>query len=211
MPMKDEKVVEAVIDEEKPYFFPRMVAYIIDIIIVALISTCLVSLMPNNDNYLKYVKEYDTVQSDFLNQKIDMNEYLNKSVDVVYDIDYNNVPAMIIQVVVVIGYFVIYQFYNKGQTIGKKLMKLKVVSTNGNGLTLNQITYRALLVNSVLINILILGCLLFIGRGLYYYSSLGLQGLELIIIITVLMMVLIRKDGRGLHDLVASTKVLSVK
>ena len=57
MPKKDEKVIEAVIDEEKPYFFPRMVAYLIDIIIVALISTCIVSILPTNNNYDKYVKE----------------------------------------------------------------------------------------------------------------------------------------------------------
>lgn len=212
MPLKsEEKVVDAVIDEEeKTYFFPRMVAYIIDIICVALVSGCIMLLIPENDNYKKYMKEYEAIQADFLDQKMDIDEYLNKSVDVVYDIDYNNTPAMIIEVVVVILYFIVFQYYNKGQTLGKKIMKIKVVSTKDE-LTLNQLAIRSLIINSVLANLLIIGCLLFIGRSNYYYASLGLQGFEGAIVIATLLMILIRKDGKGIHDLLTSTRVVNAK
>ena len=36
--MKEDKVIDAVIDEEKPFFFPRLVAFIIDSILVVINS-----------------------------------------------------------------------------------------------------------------------------------------------------------------------------
>lgn len=219
--MKDE-IVETVVVEKKskkdekienttntrPYFFPRLVAYFIDIMLVSLVCTGIMFLVPVNKNYDKYMKEYEQIQTDLIENKIDADEYFNKSMDVVYDIDYNNVMPMIIEVVLIILYFVVFQFYNKGQTFGKKLMKLRVISTKDDKLTLNQVAYRALIINSIFIDILILGSLLFLGRNYYYYASLVLQVLSSVIIITTLMMILFRKDGKGLHDVIAGTKVI---
>lgn len=193
---------------DKPYFFPRLVAYIIDIMLVSIVCTGILMIIPENKNYDKYMKEYEQIQTEFIEEKIDSDEYFNKSIDVVYDIDYSNVLPMIIEVVLIILYFIVFQFYNKGQTFGKKLMKLRVVSTKGDKLTLNQVAYRALIINSILINILILGSLLFLGRNYYYYASLVLQVIGSIIIVVTLMMIFFRKDGRGLHDVIAGTKVI---
>lgn len=87
-------------------------------------------------------------------------------------------------------------------------MKLRVVSTKDGELTLNQITYRGLIINSILLNILILAALLFLGRNYYYYASYILQSVAAVIELAILLMVLFRKDGRGLHDIVAGTKVI---
>lgn len=205
---KEKVVVEKINNGTKPYFFPRLVAYFIDIILVSIVCSGILYLVPENENYNKYMKEYEQIQTDFIEEKIDADEYFNKSMDVVYDIDYNNVIPMIIEVVLIILYFIVFQFYNKGQTFGKKLMKLRVISTKDGDLTINQVAYRVLIINSVLINILIIGSLLFLGRDYYYYASLVLQVIASIIVITTLLMVLFRKDGRGLHDIVAGTKVI---
>lgn len=212
---KEEKIIEAVIEEkskkDKPYFFPRMIAFIIDIILVSVISTLIVMVIPENENHKKYVEEYEQIQADYIDKKISEKEYINKSKDVVYDIDYTNTPSTIVQVVVLIGYFIVFQFYNKGQTLGKKIMKLRVVSNEDKDLTLNQVAYRAIIVDSILINILMIGAVLFIGRDYYYYTSFGLQGLDALLIIIALVMIIVRKDGRGLHDVIAKTKVISCK
>lgn len=224
---KDKKVVDAVISEKetkdknqinetiinqdnlmKPYFFPRLVAYIIDILIVSIICSGLMFLIPENKNYSKYVKEYEQIQTDFIQEKISKEEYVNRSADIVYDIDYSNVVSMIIEIVLIILYFVVFQFYNKGQTLGKKLMKLRVISVSDTNITLNQIACRALIINTILINILILATLLFLGRDYYYYVSSGLQVIAGIIVFITLIMILFRKDGRGLHDVIVGTKVV---
>ena len=214
---KKEKIVDAVVLEDvnseksvgqKPYFFPRLVAYIIDIIIVSIVCTGIMFLLPKNDNYDKYIKEYEQIQTEFMENKITTKEYFNKSVDVVYDIDYSNTLSMIIEVVLIILYFIVFQFYNKGQTLGKKLMKLRVVGVENNEITLNQIAWRSVIINSIFVNILIIGSLLFLGRNYYFYASYAIQAISLIIIFTTLIMILFRKDGRGLHDVVTKTKVI---
>lgn len=213
---KDEKVTDAVIEEkktntdtfDKPYFFPRAVAYIIDILLVSIVCSGILFLIPENKNYDAYVKEYEQIQTDVIEKKIDTKEYFNKAIDIVYDIDYSNCMSMIIEIVVIILYFVVFQYYNNGQTLGKKIMKLRVISNNGDSLSLNQVAYRALIINSVLINMLIVAALLFLGRNYYYYASLLLQIISEIIVIVTLIMIMFRKDGRGLHDIIAGTKVV---
>lgn len=214
---KKGKVVEAIIEEDnnmedksldKPCFFPRAIAYIIDIILINIICFGVLLLVPKNDNYEYYSKEYEQIQTDYLAEKISTEEYLNKSVDVIYNIDSNNIISLIIQVVIIILYFVVFQFYNKGQTIGKKLMKLRVVSVKDSNLTLNQITFRSLIINSIFVNILIIGSLLFLNKDYYYYASNGIQLMSSLIFIVTLIMILFRKDGRGLHDVIANTKVI---
>lgn len=208
---KNGKVVEAIIEDkniDKPYFFPRAIAYVIDMLLISIASFCILLLIPKNDNYKQYSEQYEQIQSDFISEKITSQEYVNKSVDIVYNIDSNNVISMIIEVILIILYFVVFQFYNNGQTVGKKLMKLRVVSIDNNKLTLNQITYRALIINSILVNILVIGSLLFLSKNYYYYASMGLQMLSVSIVFVTLMMILIRKDGRGLHDVISGTKVI---
>ena len=210
--MSSEKIEEALTKEtlknDKPYFFPRLVAYIIDVTLVSIVCSGILFLFPKNENYSKYLKEYQEVQTNFIDNKIEADEYIHKVADITYDIDYSNVLSMIVEVVLLILYFIVFQFYNKGQTFGKKLMKLRVVNNNGNELTLNQVTCRALIIDSILINLFMIAALLFSGRNYYYYASLSLQILSGIIIFFTLMMIFFRKDGRGLHDVVTGTKVI---
>lgn len=218
MPRKKKEVVvgevvenkkeEVVSNNTKPYFLPRFIAYIVDILIVSLVCTGIMYVLPKNTNYDKYLKEYEQIQADFIEEKISYDEYLNKAKSITYDLDYNNVISIIAEVVLIILYFVVFQFYNKGQTFGKKLMRLRVVSTKDGELTLNQVTYRALIINSILVTILMLAALLFAGRSYYYYTSTVLQYIAAIIEIATLIMILFRKDGRGLHDIIAGTKVI---
>lgn len=204
----DKEIVLEQTSQTKPYFFPRLIAYIIDILLVSLVCSGVLFLIPKNENYQKYMKEYEQIQADFISENITYEEYFNKSVDVIYDIDYNNVISMILEILFIILYFVVFQFYNKGQTFGKRLMKLRVVSVKEKELTLNQMVYRALIINSIFINLLILASLLFLGRSYYYYASASLQFLSGGIVLVTLFMILFRKDGRGLHDVVAGTKVI---
>lgn len=210
--MSSEKIEEAdtkeTLKNDKPYFFPRLVAYIIDVTLVSIVCSGILFLFPKNENYSKYLKEYQEVQTNFIDNKIEADEYIHKVADITYDIDYSNVLSMIVEVVLLILYFIVFQFYNKGQTFGKKLMKLRVVNNNGNELTLNQVTCRALIIDSILINLFMIAALLFSGRNYYYYASLSLQILSGIIIFVTLMMIFFRKDGRGLHDVVTGTKVI---
>ena len=55
---------------------------------------------------------------------------------------------------------------------------------------------------------MILGSLLFLGKNYYFYANYVLQLLSVTIVFVTLIMILFRKDGRGLHDYLVKTKVV---
>lgn len=201
---KEEKVKE----ENKTYFFPRLVAYIIDILLITIVCTGLGLIIPEDKNYDKYVEEYNEIIENYSNDTISSEKYLNQLIDVSYDLNYSTCLNTIVDTLVVILYFIVFQFYNKGQTLGKKLMKLRVVSNNDDKASINQIAIHSLIANSILSDILGIGILLFVNRNYYYYIYLGLDSVFSIIVMVCIFMVLFRKDGRGLHDILAKTKVI---
>lgn len=209
--MKESKVVDAIIEEDKPFFFPRLVAYIIDTVIVFALMLGLAVILPANENHRKYMDEYETIQAQLIDGKMNKNEFTNRYKDVVYDLDYTNTLVSLSQIVLFILYFIVFQYYNKGQTIGKKIMGIKVVSTKGKDITIDQIAIHSLIANSIIINLLLVASVLFIGREYYYYASLGLQLINYFVIIVALLMIIFRKDGKGIHDVLANTKVVSIK
>ena len=223
--MKKKEVIEAKIvedktttevEEEKVYFLPRLIAYILDIIIVGVVSSFILMLIPVDKNYDKYMEEYKTMQADCIkdmekDNSITAFDCLYRTKDVTYDLNKTRIPYDLITIVVYIGYFIVFQAYNKGQTLGKKMMKIKVVDTKtgNNKLTINQVAIRALIIDSIGINLLMIGALLFSGREYYFYAYLAFQALSALIIIVTLLMIFIRKDGKGLHDVAAGTKVVT--
>lgn len=194
--------------DQKAFFFPRVIAYILDIILVSLVASFIMMTLPRSENYDVYLKEYEQVQLELMESKITANEYIQRSIEIVHDLDYSNVLSMIVEMILLILYFVIFQCYNKGQTLGKKIMHIRVVSNSGEELTLNHYVYRSVILHSLLANFLIIGMVLFIDKTVYYYSSFTLQGIQILLIIISVFMIMYKKDGRGIQDLVGNTKVI---
>lgn len=195
---------------KKAYFFPRVVAYFIDMFVVITLLSLVLLIVPQNENYNVYIEEYQKIQTDLIEEKITPDEYVNKSVSVVYDLDYSNVLSMIVEVIVLILYYIVFQFYNKGQTIGKKLMKIRIVSSDESDASMNQYILRSLIVPSIIVKMVIIAMVLFMGRDMYYYGSFCVQGIEMLLVIVSIFMVMYSKSGRGIHDKIAKTKVIMV-
>lgn len=194
----------------KAYFLPRFIAYIIDIILVFMVSTLIITVIPKNSNIEQLQKETKEIKEKFTNKEITQKQYIERAKTLTYDYQYANVPYSIVDIVILILYFVIFQFYNKGQTFGKKLMKVRMVSSDESALTMNQLIVRALVLQSILINIALIGAVLFMKKY-YYYTDLSLTLLQSAIILVSVGMVLFRNDGRGIHDMIAKTKVIMIE
>ena len=108
-------------------------------------------------------------------------------------------------------YFVVFQAYNKGQTIGKKLVKLKVVGNSGKELGLNDYLKRVLIIPPIFCDLLDLILLMFVQKNIYLTSNIVLTVLKNLLLLITGIMVIYRKDNRGLHDLIADTKVIELK
>ena len=152
----------------------RVIAYVIDLIIVTLISTILTTNTYLNKDYGRYIETYDKYEKYYesyekeiekleeLNdkEKISDKEYKKelekinkKNIDYNYEIIKLSIMPTIISILVILLYFVVIQFYMGGKTLGKKIMKLRVVSNKEKKLNILNFLLRSLVLNSVFVNI----------------------------------------------------------
>lgn len=185
----------------------RILAYLIDVVIVLLASSMLSSisyLNPQLETYNKYYDEYSEKTKDYLDKKIADDEYLQITNDYSYKLERNSVYSSIISVVTILLYFGVFQKYNNGQTLGKKLLNIRV---KGN---LNVFKYllRTAIVYNVFINIAKIILIVALDQNQYLNANKYLYALALIVEVTIIVMIMLRKDHKGLHDLIVGSEVI---
>lgn len=113
-----------------------------------------------------------------------------------------------VYIVSYLAYFVLFNIITNGATLGKKIMKLRIVSSDDTNAKWYQYLFRTVILFNLwllLIEILIpyiLSDTYFI-RATYILSGVY-SLLQAIIILTIVF----RKDNRGLHDILSKTKVV---
>ena len=86
-------------------------------------------------------------------------------------------------------------------------MKIRIKS-DLKELTMNQMIFRSLIANTILLDIITFMFMLSNSRSVYFYGLTVFSTIQYIITIMSIFMVLIRKDGRSIHDLLAHTQVV---
>ena len=211
----------------------RFVAYAIDILIVSLISSLITSNTLINKDYKKYMDtyeeyetivdkyevdkgaledalEYEAITDDEYDVKLEkLNDSFNKdNVNYNYKLIKLSVVATIVSMLVILLYFVVVQYYFNGQTIGKKIMKLRVVSNSDKKLNILNYLIRSLILNSVLINTLSIIMVLVLAKSNYLIYNEIIYVVNYVVEMAIIFMMGFTKDNRGLQDYVANTKVI---
>ena len=112
------------------------------------------------------------------------------------------------------AYFGLFQKYNSGQTIGKKIMKIKVVDKDGKDPSLGKYFLRILPMYYISIGSVIpfalSSILVFVINSLVFSVIYSVLVYAFVILgIISFVMVYVRRDNRGLHDIISGTKVIS--
>ena len=191
--------------------YKRVLAYLVDIMIISFVSLLLTYFVPTSENYNKLNKEFENLTIDYRNQEVTMEEYLEKGTDINYQLNKEGVPQTIVSTVLSIIYFVVLAYFMNGETLGKKLMKIKITSNNDKKLTMNNYLIRALVIDSVLMNIITIITILLFSKDIYLTSYNIVSYVFSFVYIVSLAMILFRKNGRGLQDILANTKVISTE
>ncbi len=190
----------------------RIVAYIIDILIVTVVVSA-ISMIPRIDPYKKdYEKaynEYLDIVSDAQNEN--SVDYKDRIIELNYDIYKYRVVSNIISVISLVGYFGILQMVMNGQTVGKKVLKIKVVSNNGKKLNFGNYFLRTLILNNIFFTVINMIAVYILKGSNFYYFTYIVNMLQSTIYMILIIMMVLRKDNRGLHDLLAGTKVIDVE
>lgn len=198
---------------KKPVF-KRVCAYIIDIAVVAFIFMLFSKiefLNPNAEEYDKVYDEFTTyveknsTTSDGLKNIMSGDEYKNFS----YRLAKLQIPNSILNIVITFGYFVVFQYLNKGQTIGKRLMKIRVKSKNGKRASFVQILVRSLLINEIIASIILVIFISTMSQSMYLQANRIVELIDMLIVYGSLGFIMFRPDACGLHDLLMNTVVVS--
>lgn len=198
---------------EKPVF-KRVCAYIIDIAVVAFIFMLFSKIELLNPNAEEYDKVYDefttyveknSTTSDGLKNIMSGDEYKNFS----YRLAKLQIPNSILNIVITFGYFVVFQYLNKGQTIGKRLMKIRVKSKNGKRASFVQILVRSLLINEIIASIILVIFISTMSQSMYLQANRIVELIDMLIVYGSLGFIMFRPDACGLHDLLMNTVVVN--
>jgi uncharacterized RDD family membrane protein YckC len=191
------------------FFIERLAAFITDVIIVTLVASIISMPFINTTNYKKLSDESNKITENYLNHKLSTSTYVNQTIDLNYEIYRETGVSNVLAIIIYALYFIVFQFYMGGQTIGKRLMKIKIVPNNGE-LTSNNYLIRGLLNNMILCNMSICVFAL-VNKNIYYYGMSIVTFMQFIYVIICIFMIGFRKDSRSLSDLISKTKVVKEK
>lgn len=190
-------------------FNRRFFAYIIDIFIVLVIANLITMFIPISEKTQDYYKELQTTQKKMYDKEIDVKEYTDIVLEDNYNISKGTVLISLTSIIIYILYFVVYQVYNNGQTVGKKLMKIKVKSITDESLSINTMLFRALIIYGIAANIINLILILLLKKELYLSISNTINIIQSLIVIISVFMILFSKPKRGIHDIITKTEVVN--
>ena len=152
-------------------------------------------------------KKYNEIKNSYNDYKKGYEKQIKKFN---YEISKNSVISTIISIAIVIAYFGIFQFSMNGQTIGKKLMKLKVVKNKKGELNIFNYLIRCAILNGVIINLVLIIFVNIFSANDFYMANYVVSNIQSIVEILILIMIFMTSDARGLHDYIAGTKVIDI-
>ena len=196
-------------------FGKRISAFLIDIFFIFIVINLVTQIKFINPTYDKYIENYNNYSElfeEFQEEKINYDEFLLKYDKIYYNISKYSVSYNVVIILVLLLYFGVFQKYNNGQTLGKKIMKLRVVSNTFDNVSLIKYLIRTLPIYYIyiggIIPLIINSFLVFIlSANNYMVVTNIINYIFLFISIISFVMIIVRKDNRGLHDMLVNTKV----
>ena len=194
---------------KKPYMYKRILAYLIDIIIVTLLSSIVSLVFVDNTNYTRDSEKIFELAKKLTANEIERDEYYKELDSLNYELTKNSVEVTIITCSVSLVYFVVLCYYCNGITLGKYLMKIKIVSAKGKKLNIGNYFLRSLVIDLILSHSISLILFYTLSKNdfITYYSKVS-NGITLLLVLSFIL-IAFRNDGRGVEDFMGNTKVIN--
>ena len=200
----------------------RVIAYIIDIFLVLFISSVFSNIAIINP----YLDEYTSISEEYLNlfnnsvsgETENIEEVLNITSilenetlleNMTYKTSYYGVYLNIICIVISLLYFVVFQYFNDGKTIGKAIFGIKVVTNDMKKPKITNFLIRSVIIDRIAIDICSVLLISFASEAVFKEYSYLIDVLAYGIVLASFLLMIFREDARGLHDLLADTVVIN--
>lgn len=195
----------------------RFSAYLLDILFIFVLLQALFSikfLNPSYDKYIKSSEDYAKLVENYQKDEISEKEFLKSGSNYYYEISKNSISYNIITISVLVLYFGVFQRFNNGQTLGKKIQKIKVVDLNNNTPNIWKFILRLLpmyfvfigCISSITINLILL---FIVKNSSFMMVSTVINYILIFVNVLSLSFMNNREDKRGIHELISKTKVIN--
>ena len=195
----------------KPYIYKRVIAYAIDLLVITLLSGILTIVLTDSTKYDNDTKELVDITQKLTNEEITREEYQEAFNEINYKLTTDSFNVTIITIIITIIYYVIMLYYCHGITLGKYIMKLRIVSANEKEINIFNYLLRCLIINGLLSNIITIVLIKTLSKEAFIKAYSPVSNITTILVFVSIILMMYRKDGRGLHDLIANTKVVDIK
>ena len=190
----------------KASFVKRFGAFVIDTFILSFVFS-LISMGFTTDTK-DINKELSNTLEQFELEEITIEEYSDKVNELNYELQRKLLVANILNVILYVVYFIVFAYLNKGQTLGKKICKIKVVNDKDSDPSIWNMVIRSLFIYGIVTLLYSIICVNILNKNMFSYGNVIVTYVETIFMVVAFFMALYRKDGRGLHDIMAKTKVI---
>lgn len=194
----------------KASFLKRIGAYLIDYLLIAIVCSLFAKYLPNYNKIEVLNKENESIITEYAEvmdsgNPDDLKEISKRISDYNYELKRLSISLSLLSITTYALYFIVFQRYNNGQTVGKKLLKLEVVSDDDNNLSLKQTLIRSIILYPIVFELVDIGVLLVLNKSLYLDISSTLSFVQYVLFFVCCVTALF---GRGLHDKLAHTNVI---
>ncbi len=196
---------------KKVYFVQRLFAYLIDIILITALSSLLISFIPLSDSY-KMASERLEEEYVELIQNTEPEDIMNKAGEIqedAYIVGKTQSLLQLIEVVLFIIHFGVIQFYLGGRTVGKKISRIKIVDVDDKEVSKNRLLVRTIINYTLYIDVINVFLYYLVPSSICLYVLVPFSLISSLYNFINLIMILFKKDGRGLTDIICKTKLTS--
>ena len=189
----------------------RIKAYLLDLLFILFIFVICNNLIPRSDKLNRYKSDERELHESYVEQKISLKEYTEKYEELYYNISSESKINDMVYIISLLIYFVVVPYYFNGQTLGLFLNRLRIERFTIGKLQMWQLFVRNVVI--VGLGYSICGVLLvyFLESDKYYKVLLGISALQVILLLLSWIMVIRKKEKRGLHEIFSNTEVVSLK
>lgn len=182
------------------YLIKRGSAYLIDLFIISIIAVIFMQIMPIQTNDID--SKIDSLYEQRINDEIKNDDFLKEYSELIKERDTANIGMTFLNINLIFIFFIIMPFYRK-QTIGHRIMKLKI----DGDVTIINLIKRNLIANALAYSLL---SLLFLMLPSYFYLITIIGLTQIILVIKSLFMIIYRKDNCGIQDLISNTTIVEI-
>ena len=186
----------------------RIGAYIVDVVLIAFLVSIITSFVPQSDKYKESVEKENKLLDSYFSNDVTIDEMLDDMYELRYNIDKETVHVTLITCIAYLAYFGTFAYYKDGETIGKKLFKIKIKHLGNSNNTHYFYLLRACLIHGVFISLLLTLLVMILNVHDYSIMYSILSVFNMVFLFTSLIVSIFREDGRGIHDLICNTMVV---